>query len=178
MGKKMILTALIVLVLAPEASLARQKVSVDFDKTYDFTKLKSFAVQVATSWGNPLSEKRVVGEIEQTLTEKGWTKADPSKADATVLLHGATQTKKQLNTFYSGSAGWRWGGMGSGTVTESEYTEGTLVVDIFETSSKALVFRGTAKDELSTKADKNAKKLKKATTKMFADFPPAPAKKK
>jgi hypothetical protein len=175
MRRKMILTAFVFLVLLPTAALAQQKVSVDIEKTYDFTKIKSFAVQIGTSWGNPISEKRVLGEIEQVLTLKGWTKAEPSKADATVLLHGATEKMKQLNTFYSGGAGWRWDGMGSATVTESSYTEGTLVVDIFETSSKALVFRGTATDELSTNADKNAKKLDKATTKMFVNFPPAPA---
>jgi len=177
----MILTAFVVLVLAPAAAMAQQQVSVDFDQTYDFTKIKTFTVQVATGWGNPLAEQRLVSEIEQTLTGKGWTKAaDPSKTDASVLLHGATETKKQLNAFYGGGAGWRWGGMGSGTITESEYTVGTLVVDIFETSSKALLFRGTAKDELTTNVDKNTKKVEKATTKMFANFPPAlaPAKKK
>ena len=64
------------------------------------------------------------------------------------------------------------------TTTESEYTVGTLVVDIFNAKTKALVFRGTASDELSDKADKNAKKADKAANKMFKDFPPGSEKKK
>jgi hypothetical protein len=51
-------------------------------------------------------------------------------------------------------------------------------VDIFDAKSKALLFRGTASDEISDKADKNAKKLDKATSKMFKDFPPGSKEKK
>jgi hypothetical protein len=48
-----------------------QDVKVDFDKDANFGTIKTFAVKIGTSWNNPLSEKRVVGEIEQSLTEKG-----------------------------------------------------------------------------------------------------------
>jgi hypothetical protein len=51
------------------------------------------------------------------------------------------------------------------------------VVDIFEVKSKALLFRGIATDELSDKAEKNQKKVAKATDKMFKDFPPGSKKK-
>jgi len=161
-----------------------QDVKVDFDKDANFGALKTFAARIGTSWNNPLSEKRVLGEIEQTLTEKGWKKAaDEASADAVVVLHGATQVKKDLNTFYSGGYGgygWRGfgGGMGTATTTTSEYTVGTLVVDIFNAKSKQLVFRGTAQDELSDKPEKNQKKLAKASDKMFKDFPPGSKSKK
>jgi hypothetical protein len=159
-----------------------QEVKVDFDKDANFGAIKTFDVKIGTSWNNPISEKRVTAEIEQALAEKGWTKADEAKADATVVLHGATQVKKDLETFYSGGYGgygWRrmGGGMGTATTSVNEYTVGTLVVDIFDTKSKALLFRGTASDELSDKADKNAKKLAKASDKLFKDFPPGSTKK-
>jgi len=155
-----------------------QDVKVDFDKDANFGALKTFALKIGTSWGNPISEKRVSAEIEQALTEKGWAKADEAKADALVVLHGATQVKRDLNTFYSGMGGYRYRGFGTGTAqtTVSEYTVGTLVVDIFDAKSKALVFRGTASDEISDKAEKNAKKLAKVSDKMFKDFPPGAAK--
>jgi Domain of unknown function (DUF4136) len=158
-----------------------QDVKVDFDKSANFSGIKTFAVKIGTDWGNPLSEKRVVAEIEEALAGKGWAKAE--NPDALVVLHGATTVKKDLNTFYSGGYGgygWRgYGGMGmsSSTTTVNEFTVGTLVVDIFDAKSKALLFRGTATDELSDKADKNAKKLAKASDKMFKDFPPGSAKK-
>ena len=162
-----------------------QDVKVDFDKDANFGVIKTFALKIGTSWNNPIGEKRVVEEMEQALTEKGWKKADEASADAIVVLHGATSVKKDLNTFYSGGMGgygygWRgMGGMGMGTssTTVSEYTVGTLVVDIFNAKSKQLMFRGTASDELSDKPEKNQKKLAKASDKMFKDFPPGSAKK-
>jgi hypothetical protein len=177
------LTVAVALTLAGGIAQA-QDVKVDFDKDANFGALKTFNVKVATSWGNPLGEKRVVGEITQALTEKGWTPAADGAADALVVLHGATEKQKSLNTFYSGGYGgygWRggWGGgMGTATTTVDEYTVGTLVVDIFDAKSKALVYRGTATDELSNKPEKNAKKLAKASDKLFKDFPPGSAKKK
>jgi hypothetical protein len=161
-----------------------QDVKVDFDKDANFTAIKTFALKIGTSWDNPLSEKRVTAEIEKALTEKGWTTASEATADAIVVLHGATDVKKDLNTFYSGGGGygaygWRggMGGMGSSSTTVSEYTVGTLVVDIFDAKSKQLLFRGTASDEISDKVEKNQKKLAKASDKMFKDFPPGSGKK-
>ena len=63
-----------------------QDVKVDFDKDANFTTIKTFALKLGTSWDNPLSEKRVTGEIEQALTEKGWTNAGEATADAIVVL--------------------------------------------------------------------------------------------
>jgi hypothetical protein len=51
-------------------------------------------------------------------------------------------------------------------------------VDIFDAKSKALLFRGTAADEVSDKPEKNIKKVDKATSKMFKDFPPGSKEKK
>jgi len=168
--------------LAPAAfvllagSVFAQDVKVDYEKSFDFSTLKTFALKIGTAWGNPIGEKRVTGEIEAELIKKGWTKAEEAQANAVVILHGATQQKRDLNTFYSGYGGWRWGGMGTAQTTVSEYTVGTLVVDIFDAKSKQLVFRGTATDELSDKPEKNVKKVEKAAEKMFKNFPPGSKK--
>ncbi len=172
------------LVLAGGAAFA-QDVKTDYDKDANFSAIKTFAVKIGTSWNNPISEKRITEEIVQTLTEKGWARVD-SNPDALVLLHGATETQKNLNTFYSGMGGYGgygyrgWGGMGMGsaTTTVSEYLVGTLVVDIFDAKTKQLMFRGTASDEISDKPEKNVKKVEKAANKMFKDFPPGSKGKK
>jgi hypothetical protein len=168
------------------AAASAQDVNTDFDKDANFAAIKTFQVKVGTSWNNPISENRITGQVEQALTEKGWTKVD-ANPDALVLLHGATEKQKNLNTFYSGMGGYGgygyrgWGGMGgmgTATTTVSEYMVGTLVVDIFDAKTKALLFRGTASDELSDKTDKNIKKVDKAMDKMFKDFPPGSKQKK
>ena len=167
------------------APVFAQDVKTDFDKDANFGAVKTFALKIGTSWNNQISEKRISDEIAQTLTEKGWKQVQDNP-DALVLLHGATEKQKNLNTFYSGMGGYGgygyrgWGGMGMGTATTtvSEYMVGTLVVDIFDAKSKALMFRGTASDEISDKPEKNIKKVEKASSKMFKDFPPGSKEKK
>jgi hypothetical protein len=171
------------LVLAGGAAFA-QEVKTDFDKDANFGAIKTFAVTIGTSWNNPISEKRIVAEIEEAIAAKGWTKTEQATADAIVVLHGATEKQKTLNTFYTGTGGYggyRWrgmGGTGTATTSETEYLVGALVVDIFDAKTKALMFRGSAQDEISDKPEKNVKKLEKATAKMFKDFPPGSAKEK
>ena len=176
-GKTM---AVVGVALALAGGALAQDVKTDYDKAANFGGVKTFALKIGTAWGNPIGEKRVTDEITQALTAKGWAVAEEGKADAQVVLHGATQTKHSLNTFYSGMGGYGYrgfGGMGTATTTDSEYVVGTLVVDIFDAKSKALLWRGTAQDELSDKPDKNVKKLAKASDKLFKDFPPGSKKK-
>jgi hypothetical protein len=158
-----------------------QDVKVDYDHAANFAAIKTFSIKLGTTWGNEISQKRVLDEFTQALQEKGWKLAPEAEADAQVVVHGASQTKKDLNTFYSGMGGYGYrgfgGGMGTATTTVNEYKVGTLVVDIFGPKSKNLMWRGIAQDELSDKTEKNVKKLGKASDKLFKDFPPGSAKK-
>jgi hypothetical protein len=156
-------------------------VKIDYDKAANFGPIKTFSIKLGTPWGNQIGEKRVMNEFTQALSEKGWKLVPEDQADAHVVVHGASQTKKDLNTFYSGTAygyrGWRgMGGTGTATTTVTEYQVGTLVVDVFEAKSKSLMWRGIAQDEVSDSADKNVEKLGKASDKMFQDFPPGSKK--
>ena len=178
--KSLVVLALVSLFAAGAASAL--EVKKDYDKNFDFTKVKTFTVKIGTSWNNELSENRVLAAVEAKIASLGWTKAaDPAAADAEVVLHGATDQQQDLQTFYTGYAGgYGWGGwgmgMGTATTTSVTYTVGTLVIDMFTRDNHALIFRGSASDTLSTKTEKNAKKLEKALTKMFLNFPPVPEK--
>jgi hypothetical protein len=160
-------------VVAFATTAAAQDVKVDWDKSVDFSKYKSFSVKIATEWGTPFAEKRALDEVEKALVAKGWKKADAASADTLVMINGATEKKRDLTTFYSGYGGFRYGGMGTSTTTVNEFTVGTMVVDIFDAKTKALMWRGIGVDELSDKADKNQKKIVNATEDMFKKFPPA-----
>jgi hypothetical protein len=160
--------------------LSAQDVKTDFDKAFNFSTVKTYSIKIGTTWGNELSERRVLTEFDQAIAAKGWKKVE-AQADIDVVLHGATQTKHDVNTFYAGGGyGYYYrgfGGMGTTSTTVSEYVVGTLVVDMFDTKTKNLVFRGTASDEISDSAEKNQKKVVKASEKMFKNFPPVVKKK-
>jgi hypothetical protein len=170
--------AIVAVAAAMAASAAwAQDIKVDYDKAANFGAIKTFSVKIGTSWGNPFGEKRVTDDVTGALVAKGWTLAPEDKADAQVVLHGASQTKHTLNTYYSGMGGYRWGGVGTSTTTPTDYVVGTLLVDIFDAKGKNLIWRGIAQDELSSKTEKNIKKVAKATEKLFKDFPPGSVKK-
>jgi hypothetical protein len=66
------------------------------------------------------------------------------------------------------------GGMGMGTSTTNvrTYTQGTLIVDIWDAKAKELIWRGVASDTLSEDPQKNVEKGSKALAKMFKFYPP------
>jgi hypothetical protein len=168
-------------VLAVAASASAQKVSTEADPSFDFSKVKTFNAKIATSWNNPIGESMVQKDIQGGLEAKGWAPAPEGQADAEVLIHGATKQRHDLNTFYTGmGGGWGWRGFGGGMATAntsvSDYTEGTLVVDIYDTKTKQLIWRGTAVDELKDKQEKREKQMSKASEKLFKKFPPEPKK--
>jgi hypothetical protein len=86
-----------------------------------------------------------------------------------------TETQRSLQGFYSGfGGGFGWQGFrdGSINITEQDYKQGTLVIDMYDAKTKKLLWRGSAEGTLSDKAAKNENKLDKAAAKMFKDFPP------
>jgi uncharacterized protein DUF4136 len=166
-------------ILMLPAIAAAQDVKIDYDKAFNFAPIRTYSIALGTKWGNDLSERRVLTEVDEAIAAKGWTKVD-SNPDVQVVLHGATQTKRNASTFYSGMGGYGgygyggFGGMGTASTVVNEYKVGMLVVDIFDSKSKGLIFRGTAEDEISDNSERNQKRIEKASTKMFKDFPPTP----
>jgi uncharacterized protein DUF4136 len=94
-----------------------------------------------------------------------------------VVVHAATRTKHTYDTFYDGWGGWRWrwGGFGDATTFVEDYKVGTLVVDIFDSSTKQAIWHGFASDAVSDNAKSNAQATEEAVDKLFRNFPGAPA---
>ncbi|HTF65398.1 MAG TPA: DUF4136 domain-containing protein [Edaphobacter sp.] len=172
MKLQQILSAVVFAVLFSIAALA-QKVETDYDHTANFTQYHTY------SWGHvhatdPLFEPRIREAVNRDLQAKGWQQV-PSGGDATVTAVLVKTNKAEYNTFYDGlGPGWGWHGWGTGmaTTTVENIPVGTLIVDIYDSNSQHLVWRGLAHDQLSDKPDKNTKKLEKAVDKMFDKFPP------
>jgi hypothetical protein len=156
-------------------------VKTDFDRSVDFGHYKTYSWQnVKTK--DPLFADRIKNAVNAALAAKGWTQAD-SGGDVSIMAIETTQDQQTLNTFYDGmGGGWGWrrfggGGFGEATTTTETYKVGSLVVDLFDTSTKKLIWRGNASDTLSNNSNKNIEKLDKAVTKMFKQFPPEASKK-
>ncbi len=90
-----------------------------------------------------------------------------------MMAVGAVKDQQEYQTFYEGLGGWRWGGVGDiATTTVQNYRLGILVVDMYDRSSKQLIWRGVSTDTLSNNPQHKEKEFDKAVYKMFKKFPP------
>ena len=170
-----ILTLMGTALICATASFAQQ-VRTDYDRSTDFSRYKTF------SWGqvntqNPLWVNRIQSAVNSELAAKGWTQVE-SGGSVSIMAMEMTRSHQTLDTYYDNfGGGWRWrGGFGFGdsTTTETTYRVGTLVVDLYDSNTKTLIWRGSSSETLSDKSDKNIKNLDKGVEKMFAHFPPNP----
>lgn len=158
-------------------NLSAQQVKTDYDRSANFGQYKTYSwEQVKTK--DPLDIDRIKSAVNSTLAAKGWTQVD-SGGDVCIMAMEMTRNQQTLNTFYDGfGGGWGWrrfggGGFGDATTTTETYKVGTLVIDLFDTKTKQLIWRGSASDTLSNNSNKNIKDLDKGVTKMFNKFPPS-----
>ncbi len=63
-------------------------------------------------------------------------------------------------------------GFGDAMTTTTEQPVAHMVLDIFNSSDKKLMFRGVITRDVSDKSDKNVKSLDKDIEKALKDFPP------
>src|SRR5581483_5052763 len=158
------------LLLALSIALCALDVHTDYNHDVNFSQFHTYSwAKVKTD--DPLWQPRVQQAIDNALQGKGWQRVD-SGGDVTVAAVGSAHNQKEYQTFYDGMGGWRWGGLGQTTTQVQNYPVGTLVLDLYDTHNKQLIWRGTASDSLSDNPDKNEKKLDKTVHKMLEHFPP------
>ena len=141
---------------------------VDFSKfhTYKWVKIPD------AKYPNQIVDTQIMNSIDAQLATKGLTKTTDEKADLYVAYQVSVQQQSQWNAYGMGG-GYRWGG-GMATAQESTINIGTLVLDMYDSSTKDLVWTGRATKTLNPSKDqaKNQKNVDKAMAKLLKDFPP------
>lgn len=159
--------------IAAACVVAFAAVHTDYDHHADFGRYHSYS-WIGVRAGNSLWQDRIQSAIDSQLAAKGWTRVG-SGGDASVAAFGKVNERDTMQTFYNGFPGWGWmgwGGMGTATTQVVPEAVGTLNVDVFDSGTKKLIWRGTSSDTLSEKPEKNDKKLDHAVAEMFDHFPP------
>src|SRR5262249_20785300 len=120
---------------------------------------------------NQIVDAQIKQSVDSQLALKGLTKTDSTTADLYVDYQIALDHEKQWEAF--GTGGFRWGG-GMGSATSSTITNGSLVLDMYDTSTKQLVWTGSATKTLNPGSDqkKVQKNLDKAMQKLLKNYPP------
>ncbi len=155
------------------------KVSFDADPQADFSRYRtySWAYDAAPQGSNPLLRQRVRASIDRYLASRGYTQARPGNFAVGFTLGARNRvTLTQLGTYgpyYRPWGGWGgWGGYGQ--IDVRNVTDGSLVIDIYDTASKRPVWHGMATQEVSGDIVKQ-EKIDAAVSAVLAHFPPSPA---
>jgi hypothetical protein len=162
------------------AIASAQQVKFDYDRSADFSQYKTFSWEHVKTQ-DPLVVDRIKSSVKAALAGKGWTEVD-SGGDISIVALEMTHDQQTLDTFYDGfGGGWAWrhfgfGGFGDAITTTKTYKVGTLVVDLFDTKTKKLVWRSSSSDTLSNNSSKNIRNLDESVEKMFKQFPPGSSK--
>ena len=169
-----------VLVILVLFHCATTRVSVNYDKTVDFSAYKTFFLvsprpaspQRPGAVRDPFLRKEILAEIRPILEKKGYREA-ASQDQADILVVFYTQVRNQQNwappVYRVGRWGRTWVAR-PGTVVR--YKEGTLAIDVVDRQRKELVWQGVGKDVLD-RNDPSAT-LVAAVDEVLKGFPPGP----
>jgi hypothetical protein len=159
--------------LATSAPVIAQDVKYNFMPGTDFSKYRTYKWVNIEGGAHPnqIMDAEIKEAVDSQLAAKGLTKTDNDKADLYVGYQVAVDQEKQWNGYGMGG-GLRWGGMAS--ATSSTINVGTLVLDMYDPSTKQLVWTGNATKTIdpSSNQEKNMKNLNKAMAKLLKNYPP------
>ena len=152
-------------------SALAQKIEIEFDQAVGFARYKTFAIRDGRlnsknpSLNSDLIRKRLDADIQKAMEAKGLTVAPSGRPDLNVRYTLGAVRKVDVERY---PAGWR----GFGTrVVRVPYTEGTLVIDLRDPTTRSLVWRAIAREDKSDAA-KVEGKLEDMVRKSFDRYPP------
>ena len=159
----------------------------DYDHTIDFSQYKTYGFFSPMGIENP-NYSSIFGSIfrdaiSREMESRGYTMSD--NPDLMINVSGRLQDKTKVTTtsdpyMSGGYYGYRrgaygtWGGYGYGTTTHvSNYTEGTINVDMVDREQKRMVWEGVAVGRVNEKRsnDETRQAINSGITEMFAGYP-------
>jgi len=124
-----------------------QKVQIESDPAVDYTKFHTFTIKNGrlnsknAALNGELVRKRIDFDIQKYLSAKKLTYVESGTADLNVVYTLGSVRGVQREAY---PAGWRgWGTR----VVRVPFTEGTLVIDLRDPSTRSLVFRAIARED-------------------------------
>ncbi|WP_372794754.1 DUF4136 domain-containing protein [Lutibacter sp.] len=157
------------------ASCSSVRVTTDYDTSVDFTKYKTFAFYkkgIDKVEISDLDKKRILKAVESELLAKGFTKSE----NPDVLVNIFTKSRQKVdvynNNMYYGWHPWYYG-PNFGTHI-SQYTEGTLFIDLIDANKKELAWQGIGSGALNTTGNisKKEERINEFVAEIMAKYPP------
>jgi len=164
--------------------LEAQKINIQYEKTVDFSKFKTYAWVQGTPLFDPHLDAYVRNSVTDMLHHIGMTEAPINAADLLVTYHAAIGTDISVGTAldptYAATGGTPMPGHSiwetSSGAAPAHVTKGSLAFEILDRVANRPVWTGVAKNTVKDPQHERADQLQKALDKLFRTFPPAPGK--
>ena len=164
----------LVLTLVTCMAVSAQDVTTNAMPGTDFSKYHTYkwVLIEGAKQPNQIVDAQIKQAVDAQLATKGLTKVAGDKADLYIGYQTSLAQQEQWNAYGMGG-GVRWGG-GMATATSSTIEIGTLVLDMYDPSTKQLVWTGRATKTLDpgNNQQKKQKNLDNAMKKLLKSFPP------
>ncbi|HEY9114876.1 MAG TPA: DUF4136 domain-containing protein [Bacteroidales bacterium] len=198
--KKTLLQILSLLFLLVLVSCSSVQITWDYDKDADFANLKTYEYY---GWAD--NSDKILNVIDKTRIEKSFaaefTKRGISYVkeggDMVVALYIVTEQRQETTATTTGVGGiyggygyggyygygprWGWGtGMAQTTVSTTNYTDGTLIISVFDAKEQKLIWEGAASGTINEDPQKRDKNIPKVAAEVMQYYPvkPLPKEKK
>lgn len=166
-----LMLAAVALLFVAAGVAAAQDVTYNYMPGTDFSKYHTYKWVVIEGGAHPnqIVDAEIKQSVDSQLASKGLTKVETDNANMYIGYQIAVDQEKQWNAWGMGRIG---GGMGS--ATSSTLSVGTFVLDMYDPTSKQLVWTGRANKTLdpSSNQEKNQQRLNKAMAKLLKHYPP------
>lgn len=172
---RVLATALVGTAMAAAPVLA-QTVTIDYDHTVNFLKFKTYTWTKLHAT-DPTVEDRITIALNRDMGGRYMTEV-PKGGDVSIIAVEATQDKQEFTTFYNslGDFAWQrgWGSAGflDSQATLNDVPVDTLIIDMYDTKTHKLLWRGTVTETVATSGDKNGQMIDKAVTLLIGKYPP------
>ncbi|MCK4775028.1 MAG: DUF4136 domain-containing protein [Candidatus Krumholzibacteria bacterium] len=157
------------------------ELSNDFDQQVNFQQVYTYQWAESNNQGGDLLAKRIKNAVNDQLAQNGMTETTTSP-DVYVMYHIGTKDKVDVSSYgYSYGGYGRYGGAyggpysaGGGGISTYNYTEGTLIIDMYEAENKQLVWRGSGTDviEDNPTPQQLTENVNKAVAAIMSQYPP------
>jgi hypothetical protein len=131
---------------------------------------------------NSISNRALRTDLQQEFARLGYVSVD-SNPDFCVAYYASTKQQLDLTYWDYGYPlrprwwrGWGPGWRGSEVPVVNQYTQGTVIVDVFDPKTKDLLWRGQGVAAVSDNQQAYTDELKKTVAAILAKFPAASAK--
>jgi hypothetical protein len=159
-------------------SCSSVRVTTDYDTQVDFAKYRTFAFYKTGIDKAPISDldkKRIMRAVESELLAKGMRKS--SNPDVLVSLFTKSRERINVNDNRFGGFWYPWY-YGPNQMNVSQYTEGTLFIDLLDAKKKELVWQGVGTGALRmTDVRRKERRIKEFVKEIMAKYPPGSRKK-